>query len=112
MSTAAAVKGPRYRVGERVRIGDRNAIGHCRTPWYVRGKVGHVVAIHGVFNDPERLAYHRPGLPAKVLYKVRLRQKDLWSNYKGPTGDHLEVDIFEPWLGSADTPARRAKGTS
>jgi nitrile hydratase subunit beta len=101
---------PRYRVGERVSIGDCHAVGHCRTPWYVRGKAGVVVEIHGVFNDPERLAYHCPGLPAKVLYKVRLRQKDLWPNYKGEAGDHLDVDIFEPWLGTAEAPARRDKG--
>jgi len=111
MSTAAVIAGPRYHVGARVRIGDGKAIGHCRTPWYVRGRTGVVVAIHGVFRDPERLAYHRPGLPARALYKVRLRQKDLWPAYQGPAGDHLEVDIFEPWLSSAETPARAAKGT-
>jgi nitrile hydratase subunit beta len=109
MSVSDAAAAPRYRVGERVRIGDCKAVGHCRTPWYVRGRTGIVVEIHGAFKDPERLAYHRPGLPAKVLYKVRLRQKDLWPNYEGSASDHLEVDIYEPWLGTT-TPAKRTRG--
>ena len=50
------------------------ALGHCRTPWYLRGKTGVVAAVHGTFRDPEQLAYHKPGLPAQVLYKVRFKQ--------------------------------------
>ncbi len=101
--TAAAHVRSRYAVGDAVKIGDREAVGHCRTPWYVRGKAGIVVEIHGAFPDPERLAYHRPGLPALVLYKVRLKQEDLWPNYTGPAGDHLDIDIYEPWLTLAQT---------
>ncbi len=107
MSAVATRRPPRFVVGDAVKIGDCNAVGHCRTPWYVRGKPGVVVEIHGAFRDPERLAYHRPGLPALVLYKVRVRQKDLWPKYKGPASDHLDVDIYEPWLLPA-VPAKRA----
>jgi nitrile hydratase len=57
-----------------------------------------VAAVHGVFRDPERLAYHKPGLPALVLYKVRFRQADLWTDYSGSAKDQLEADIYEPWL--------------
>ncbi len=101
MSAVAAHTQSRYAVGDAVKINDCEAVGHCRTPWYVRGKTGVVVEIHGTFRDPERLAYHRPGVPALVLYKVRLKQKDLWAKYKGPASDHLDVDIYEPWLAPA-----------
>jgi nitrile hydratase subunit beta len=84
--------------GDRVRIAARPVLGHCRTPWYLRGRAGVVAEVHGAFRNPESLAYHRPGLPAQVLYKVRFRQKDLWGSYAGPASDHLEADIYEHWL--------------
>lgn len=98
----ATTLAPRFRVGDSVRIGDFPAVGHCRTPWYVRGKPGTIVEIHGAFRDPVRLAYHRPGLPPLMLYKVRLKQSTLWSNYAGAASDNLEVDIYEPWLAAVD----------
>jgi len=88
----------RFAPGQRVRIADRPAVGHCRTPFYLRGKIGTVAGLHGVFKNPELLAYHKPGLPALPLYKVRFRQADIWGRYAGPAGDHLEADIYEHWL--------------
>ena len=84
--------------GERVRVAARPVLGHCRTPWYLRGKTGVVAAVQGTFRNPELLAYHKPGLPAQVLYKVRFEQADLWGHYAGPASDHLEADIYEHWL--------------
>lgn len=89
---------PRFAPGDKVLVADRPAVGHCRTPWYLRGKRGEVASIHGTFRDPERLAYHQPGLPAQVLYKVRFKQRDIWGRYDGPLADQLEADIFEYWL--------------
>jgi nitrile hydratase len=88
----------RFKPGERVRVDDRPQRGHCRTPWYLRGKAGEVSRIQGLLRDPERLAYHRPGLPAQVWYKVRFRQIDIWPGYPGPAIDHLEADLQESWL--------------
>jgi nitrile hydratase len=88
----------RFGPGEAVRVASRPVLGHCRTPWYVRGKPGVVASIQGTFRNPEQLAYHKPGLPAQVLYKVRFAQSALWERYAGPPGDDLEVDIFEHWL--------------
>ncbi len=87
-----------FAAGDAVRVAKRPVVGHCRTPWYLRGKAGVVAVVLGRFRNPEQLAYHRPGLPAQVLYKVRFRQGDLWSSYSGPAGDHLEADIYEHWL--------------
>jgi nitrile hydratase len=88
----------RFGPGDAVRVADREVAGHCRTPWYLRGKTGVIASVHGTFRDPESLAYHKPGLPAQVLYKVRFRQHDLWHSYDGPPSDQLEADIFEHWL--------------
>lgn len=89
---------PRFSPGDKVRVAERPAVGHCRTPWYLRGKRGEIASIHGTFRDPERLAYHQPGLPAQVLYKVRFKQREIWGRYDGPQTDQLEADIFEYWL--------------
>jgi len=88
----------RFAVGDEVRVDDREALGHCRTPWYLRGKNGVIAAVQGVFRNPEMLAYHKPGLPALTLYKVRFKQNHLWQRYEGPSNDQLEVDIYEHWL--------------
>jgi nitrile hydratase len=85
--------------GDKVRVDVRPVVGHCRTPWYLRGKTGVIAAVQGTFKNPEQLAYHKPGLPALVLYKVRFAQRDIWgSRYSGSPGDQLEADIYEPWL--------------
>ena len=89
---------PRFKAGDAVRVDDRCSAGHCRAPWYLRGHRGVVAEVLGAFRDPERLAYHRPGLPLQVLYKVRFRQTSLWHHYAGPATDRLEADISENWL--------------
>lgn len=96
----------RFRPGDLVRVDDRMTLGHCRTPYFLRGKIGLVVGVQGAFHDPEKLAYHKPGLPRRVLYKVRFRQSDLWDRYPGHPQDQLEADIYEHWLTSADGEAR------
>jgi nitrile hydratase subunit beta len=89
---------PRLAIGATVRIDDRDAEGHCRAPWYLRGQTGTIVEHLGIFKDPELLAYHKPGYPLQPLYKVRFSQKTLWGDYSGPAGDDLEADISENWL--------------
>ena len=94
----AANQHQRFKSGDRVRVDDRAVAGHCRAPWYVRGKAGVIAEVLGVFRDPERLAYLRPGLPAQVLYKVRFKQSDLWPGYDGTGRDQLEADLTDNWL--------------
>jgi nitrile hydratase len=98
MSSEAVHSTPRFKPGDRVRVDDRPVVGHCRTPWYLRGKSGVIAHMHGAYRDPERLAYHLSGLPAQVLYKVRFAQSEIWGRYAGPHSDHLEADIYEQWL--------------
>ncbi len=70
---------------------------HCRTPHYLRGKVGLIDELVGTFADPCKLAFHKPGLPRLRLYRVRFRQRDLWPAY-GDVNDWLYADIYETWL--------------
>lgn len=96
-----ALADPRFAPGARVRVADRPALGHCRTPFYLRGRTGTVVSVAGHFRDPEKLAYHKPGLPARYLYRVRFAQAALWPGATEAPGDELTADIFENWLDPA-----------
>lgn len=89
---------PRFAAGDRVRVRADERPGHVRTPAYVRGRIGRVVALHGAFRNPESLAYGGDGLPAQPLYLVAFRQTDLWPRYPGPAGDLVYVDLYEHWL--------------
>ena len=99
----------RFAPGSTVRVSDRASLGHCRTPVYLRGRTGTVVGIAGRFKDPERLAYHKPGLPLQTLYRIRFSQRDLWPGYGGQANDEIEADIFEHWL-EPDQERRREQG--
>ena len=72
--------------------------GHRRTPFYIRGKKGVIERVCGEFPNPEELGYGFDGTPNKRLYRVRFRQKDLWSDYKGGESDTVDVDVYEHWL--------------
>lgn len=88
--------------GTRVRVLARDVHGHCRTPVYLKGREGVVLSLAGAYRDPELLAYHRPGLPPRRLYRVRFRQADLWPGYDGAEVDTLEADVYEHWLEALD----------
>ena len=38
------------------------------------------------------------GCPASPLYRIRLRQTDLWADYAGNPADTLLVDVYQHWL--------------
>ncbi|MEP5759949.1 MAG: SH3-like domain-containing protein [Litoreibacter sp.] len=89
---------PKFVAQDRVIISKGYPIGHCRTPWYVRGLEGTIERHCGDFANPEELAYRRDGLPKIPLYRVRISMCAMWSDYVGPTKDTLEVEVFEHWL--------------
>lgn len=91
-----AAPDPRFRLGARVRVRDARPRGHSRTPGYVRGKAGIVVAVRGAFRNPEELAYGGGGLPLQVLYTVRFPGAELWG--EGQEGDPVQVDLYGHWL--------------
>jgi len=75
---------------------------HLRTPGYVYGAIGEIVADCGKFHNPELLAFRRKG-PMQNLYRVRFLQKDLWEHYEGDS-DTAVVEIYSPWLYKCDRP--------
>ncbi len=88
----------KFRIGDCVCVGERQPTHHVRTPSYVRGKRGIIVAHLGAFRNPEELAYGADGLPMRYLYHVSFRQTDLWPDYSGRPQDTSVVEIFEHWL--------------
>jgi hypothetical protein len=88
----------RFAVGSRVRVKALHPPGHCRTPFYTRGRCGTVLGIADRQPNPEELAYGRDGLPALPVYRVRFAQAELWPDHAGTPGDGVVVDLFEPWL--------------
>ena len=84
--------------GDVVQVALVHPPGHRRTPFYIRGKKGVIERVCGEFPNPEELGYGFDGTPNKQLYRVRFRQKDLWSDYKGGEGDTVDVDVYEHWL--------------
>jgi hypothetical protein len=98
---------PRLSPGDRVQVVRTNPPGHRRTPFYIRGKEGVIERACGEFPNPEELGHGFDGLPKKQLYRVRFRQKDLWSNYRGGEHDTVDVDVYEHWLIPSPTTAVR-----
>ncbi len=95
--TSSAIAG-RFKVGDRVRVDDRAHDGHHRTPWYIKGKTGTVVADQEAWPNPETRAYGETGFPKMPVYRVLFEQTDLWEDYEGPATDTLIVDVFQHWL--------------
>ena len=91
-----------FRIGDRVRVDDREHEGHHRTPWYIKGKTGAIVADHAAWPNPETRAYGETGFPLMPVYRVLFDQRDLWDDYEGPEGDTLIVDVFQHWLDPID----------
>jgi hypothetical protein len=96
--SATPAAAPRFRPGDRVVVRDDDVPGHVRTPAYIRGVGGVVERLCGAFANPEDLAYGRPGLPPRPLYRVRFLQRDVWPDYAGHPADTLDVEVFEHWL--------------
>ena len=89
---------PRFRRGDRVMVRRVDPPGHLRTPWYIRGHAGVIEQLCGCFPNPEELAYNRSGLPRQPLYRVCLRQRDVWTDYAGSGHDTLCIEIYQHWL--------------
>lgn len=90
-----------FAVGAPVRIRRAWPPGHVRAPWYLRGCSGAVCNVVGEFGNPEEMAYGRKDGPKLMLYRVRFRQTDIWSDYAGAPRDTLDVEVYENWLEAA-----------
>ena len=88
----------RFAPGAVVRVRRLHPPGHCRTPFYLRGRQGTVLGLADRQPDPQERAYGRAGLPPIPVYRVRFAQSELWPDYRGGAGDAVVVDVYEPWL--------------
>jgi nitrile hydratase len=96
-----------FKPGDRVRISSRTERRHHRVPAYAKGRVGVVERVCPVeFAQPEEVAYGKSSASLSPLYRVRLKQRDLWPDYEGPAHDTLDLEIFENWL----EPSRETHG--
>ncbi len=87
-----------YSLGDRVHVKFLFPEGHIRTPAYVRGKTGEVVAYHGVFRNPETRALGKDGLPRIPLYAVSFNAAEMTGDDSLSPRDSVIVDIFEHWI--------------
>lgn len=92
---------PLFLVGQHVRIADRTPPAHHRVPSYAKGHVGVVERVCGMHADPEQ-CIRGDGKPFQRIYRVCIRQTEIWTLYEGSDGDKLEIEIFESWLESAE----------
>ena len=92
----------RFADGSRVRVKALYPPGHCRTPFYTRGRVGIVLGLADHQPNPEELAYGRTGLPRRAVYRVSFPHTELWPDASEPSRDAVVVDLFEPWLEPAE----------
>jgi nitrile hydratase subunit beta len=90
---------PRFQPQQRVRARNLNPTGHTRLPRYVRGKVGTIERVHGVFVFPDTHAHFRGENPQPV-YSVRFEARELWGT-EAPPGDAVFVDLWEGYLDAA-----------
>jgi nitrile hydratase len=86
-----------FAAGDRVRVRSGAPAGHYRTPAYLQGKRGVIVRPLGRFRDPEKLAYHKPGLPLQPLYQVCFDYAEVWGGSSG-SHDTITADIYQHWL--------------
>lgn len=84
------MSGTGFAEGERVRVRSSVEGGNPRTPDYAKGRIGVIIARHGVVENP--LDHHNPYPP---LYTIAFRVEDL-SGRPGP--DLVTADLHEEWL--------------
>jgi len=88
----------RFRAGDTVVIDARPEPRHHRVPSYVKGHAGIVERICLPHPEPEKVAMADPDGTEVPVYRVRLRQTDLWPDYVGDAEDTLEIEMHEHWL--------------
>jgi nitrile hydratase beta subunit len=87
---------PRYSVGDEVVARSMRAHGHTRSPRYIRGHRGRVVASHGCRIYPDGDAAGLGETP-EPLYTVRFEAQELWGTDADPR-DRVHVDLWEPYI--------------
>ena len=88
--------GPRFGVGDRVRVRDLHPLGHTRAPRYVQGRQGVITRIDGAANLPD-LEAHGGGRVLDPTYSVRFSARELWGD-GAADATVVNVDLWERYL--------------
>ncbi|CDX32199.1 Nitrile hydratase [Mesorhizobium plurifarium] len=91
------VAAPGFVVGEAVRVRCDAPAGHTRVPRYVRGRLGQVVADHGVFQFADTVA-RGEGASPQHCYAVAFTADALWGGDAESASDLLYLDLAEAYL--------------
>jgi len=87
---------PRFRIGDRVKIGTTDRQGHNRLPNYLRGQTGTITAERGLVDFPDALAA-RTGRRPQPVYTVEFLAREVWGD--SPAGDdRLSAEIFQDYI--------------
>ncbi len=90
-----------FKPGDQVVVDTRPEPRHHRVPSYVKGRTGIVERVCLAQPKPELVATADPDGEAVPVYRIRLRQSELWPDYAGKPGDTLEIEMHEHWLAPA-----------
>ena len=85
----------RFVVGSRVRAAVVDPPHHTRVPRYVRGHVGVVVEVQGVWPLADDRAQGVAAPRVEPVYTVRFSAADLWGS---TIGDAVQVELWESYL--------------
>lgn len=89
----------RFKAGDPVWVANNHPVTHTRAPRYVRGHIGRIESVHGVFVFPDQNAHGNK--VGEHCYSVRFHARELW----GPDAaehDWIFVDLWDSHLESAD----------
>jgi hypothetical protein len=88
-----------FSIGDRVMIRTEVPGGTNRTPFFIRGKRGVVVFIHGPAGNPRDLSRGGTGEPKLPLYGVSFHMAHLYDDDPQVVHDRVIVDVWGDWIG-------------
>ena len=88
-----------FNIGDRVTIRTEVPGGTNRTPFFIRGKKGVVVFIHGPAGNPRDLSQGGTGEPKLPLYGVSFHMAHLYDDDPQVVHDRVIVDVWDDWIG-------------
>jgi nitrile hydratase subunit beta len=89
----------RFEIGDPVRARAAKPTGHCRTPFYLRGKRGVVVRRLGEFPNPEELS-SITARDCRRSYFIRWNSHTTSCGAPGSEGrgTRIAADLYQHWL--------------
>jgi len=87
---------PRFQPGDKVQAKVMHPITYTRLPRYVRGKIGIIMKVHGVYVFPDTVGQRLETKP-QYVYSVRFTAQELWGSEASPQ-DGLYIDLFDDHL--------------